>query len=325
MSSVTQESSSGRRVSCVVCGSDQTRLARDNLQDFEYSVVPEEPLTAWECSSCRSQFLEPRPSEGVLSTFYPEDYHCYNEDHGGFAKQLVAARARRRSKQYRNFLGGNSGRLFDVGAGDCRHFDELRGSLDLECAGVELNPQMAEAGRARGYDIHDGTLEELDITEMVGTFDIVSMNHVLEHVINPIEVVRRCYLLLRPGGYIVGQLPCFSSWEARAFGRAWGGYHFPRHLQMFSAEGLRQLLSSCGLSEPSARSALHVQTALSLQNATIRAGWHPKMRYGKSPAYGAFLLAAVPFEIAAFACNRGGIMNFSARRPIASGPEATPR
>jgi SAM-dependent methyltransferase len=94
-----------------------------------------------------------------------------------------------------------------VGAGDCRHFDVLRRYCDLECAGVEIQPAIAARGRARGYAIEDGMLETMPLDGHESRYDIVSMNHVLEHVIHPGLVLERALRLLRPGGWLVGQLP----------------------------------------------------------------------------------------------------------------------
>jgi hypothetical protein len=61
------------------------------------------------------------------------------------------------------------------------------------------------------------------------------------------------------------------------------------------------------------RTAPHIQSALSLQNTLVRRGWHPEMKYGKTPAYSALLLLVLPYEAVAWTADRGGIMNFRAR------------
>jgi SAM-dependent methyltransferase len=311
----TEASPKDPKPHCPICGSSDTRLHREDVHDFEYFVKPATCSTIRACPECRSQFLYPRPSSAELVDFYPRDYHAYNEDHGGVARLLVGLRARVRARHYRKLLGATRGHLFDVGAGDCRHFDELRRFCDLECAGVELNSEMAAAGRDRGFDIADGTLEELDLSRHEGRYDLVSMNHALEHVVEPQVVVERAARLLKPGGHLLGQLPSLTSWEARIFGRRWGGYHYPRHLQMFSRAGLGQLLQDGGFGTVRIRTAPHVQTALSLQNLIVGWGWRPKMRYGKTPIYSALLLTIAPFELVAFLADRGGIVDFSAQNP----------
>jgi SAM-dependent methyltransferase len=300
---------------CPVCQSPDTVLHRTDVLDLEYFVKPNPPLRIRRCRSCGSEFVAPRPPATQLPSFYPPSYHAYNEDHGRFAQLLVGARARQRAVSYSKMLGGKPGSLFDVGTGDCRHFDELRRFCDLRCAGVEIQADIAEKGRERGYEVITGTLEEADLTGHFGNYDIVSMNHVLEHVIEPRVVLERAHQLLRPGGHLLVQLPTISSWEAKIFGRNWGGYHYPRHLQMVSRGGLSHLLTDVGFDQVQIRTAPHIQSALSLQNALIRVGYRPTMRYGKTPVYSLLLVAVLPYETIAWLADRGGIIDVHARAP----------
>jgi SAM-dependent methyltransferase len=304
------------RVLCPICGSDDTRLYRTDVLDMEYFVVPPRRFDVQKCDSCESEFLSPRPAESELPPFYPSDYHAYNENHGAIARLLVEVRARSRARFYGRLIQNRPGHIFDVGTGDCRHFDELRRFLDIECSGIEIQPDIAARGRARGYDVLEGTLESADLTDYVGKYDVVSMNHVLEHVVDPRLMLERAYDLLRPGGHLIGQLPTVSSWENRVFGRNWGGYHYPRHLQMPSKSGLSGLLEAVGFSSVKIRTAPHIQTTISLQNALVRKGWRPHMENGKTPAYGALLVSALPYETVAWLFDRGGIIDFRAQRPF---------
>jgi SAM-dependent methyltransferase len=205
--------------------------------------------------------------------------------------------------------------VFDVGAGDCRHFVELRRFLQFECAGVEINPAMAERARQGGYDVETGTLERMDISRHTGRYHIVSMNHVLEHVIDPAEVPRRALSLLRPGGTLIGQLPTRSTWERWVFGRTWAGYHYPRHLQILSRSGLARLLESNGFVNVRIKSTPHAQAALSAQNWLISRGVRSRLRFGRAPFFSALMVGSVPIELLAFCTDRSGIVDFEAERP----------
>ncbi len=298
---------------CPICQSLDTAIFRTDVVDFEYFVVPPRPFVMQRCRRCGSQFLSPRPTESELPPFYPSDYHAYNENHGAVARLLVGARARAHARAYGRLIPGRHGRIFDVGTGDCRHFDELRKYINLECAGVEIQPEVAAKGRARGYDVLDGSLEEADLSGHLGRYDVVSMNHVLEHVVHPRTMLERARSLLRPGGHLIGQLPTVSSWESHLFGRTWGGYHYPRHLQIPSRSGLADLLEQIGFTRITVRSAPHIQTTISLQNTLVSRGWRPAMQYGKTPAYSALLVASLPFETVAWLFDRGGIIDFRAQ------------
>jgi len=301
-------------LSCPVCGSDNTVAWRNDLEDFEYGVQPVVRYALRRCSACTSGFLSPRPDPAVMASFYPDDYHAYHADHGAVAKLLVGLRAKGRSRYYAKLAPGK-GRLFDVGAGDCRHFDALAEHSELTFSGVDLKPEMVEKARARGYDVTLGMLETMDISTHLAQYDIVSMNHVAEHVLDPDVLFERSLALLKPGGYAVGQLPTISCWESAIFGRYWGGHHYPRHLQDISRQGLAGALRRAGFTAVRVISVPHIQTALSVQNWLIGHGWRPAMTHGKSPLYGLFLVAVLPFEALAFAAGKGGIVNFEARRP----------
>jgi SAM-dependent methyltransferase len=309
-----EASDSAGTVSCPICGATRTRLFRDDVRDLEYFVQPPRPFRVQKCDACESEFLNPRPTEAELPPFYPSDYHAYNENHGRFARLLVEARARSRARFYGRLIRHHPGRLFDVGTGDCRHFDELRRFLDLECSGIEIQPEVAARGRERGYDVLEGSLETADLGDHLGRYDVVSMNHVLEHVVYPKLMLEQAFDLLQPGGWVIGQLPTVTSWEHGLFGHNWGGYHYPRHLQIPSRSGLAGLLKEVGLTDVTIRSAPHIQTTISLQNSLVRKGWHPKMTNGKTPLYSALMLASLPYESVAWLFDRGGIIDFRGRK-----------
>jgi hypothetical protein len=70
----------------------------------------------------------------------------------------------------------------------------------------------------------------------------------IEHVDHPPEVLAAVRRLLKPGGRVVVVTDNAASPDARLFqGRHWGGYHFPRHWNLFTASTLRGLAQKAGL------------------------------------------------------------------------------
>lgn len=274
------------------------------------------------CNECGSEWLDPRPDGAELISFYPAGYHAYNDDHGRLAAALVGIRARLRARQYRALLPASGGWLFDVGAGDCRHFAELSRLAGFSFAGVEINAAMAERARRQGYDVEPGTLEEMELERHLTRYDIVSMNHVLEHVLDPREAAHRAWRILKPGGHVIGQLPTRTSWEYRFFGSTWAGYHYPRHTQIFSRPALVRLLEEAGFINVRLKSAPHVQTALSAQNWLVSRGVPSGLRFGRARYFGALLLLSLPIELLAAFRDRSGVIDFEAQRPRSSSGES---
>lgn len=313
-----KESNSAVEVLCAVCGAGSVASIEAQPRDYEYFVEPARSLRVLHCGRCGCRFLHPRPSVGELISFYPSDYHAYNEDHGALAAWLVALRARTRARKYLGLVRSRPVRLFDVGTGDCRHFSALSRYGQFQFSGVELKPEMVDRARARGYEVEQGTLEELETSEWEGQCDLVTMYQLVEHVCQPQLLLSKAVSLLKPGGYILGQLPCLDSLEQRVFGRYWAGFHYPRHLQMLNKRGLRGLLERAGFGDIIVKPALHLQAGLSLQNLLIgKLGYHPAMSYGKTPIYSLLLLAVAPFCAFEYLCRQAGMMNFQARKPVA--------
>ena len=171
---------------CPACGSCSVRPHRDDLPDFEYGVVPRPaarraPLrrAATPSSSSRG------PRRRTWSTSTRPTTTPSTTTTARVAGTLGAAAGEAAGPSLRDAARWPEGPPVRRRH---RRLPPLRRApeeLDIECAGVELHPEVAAAGRARGYDVVVGTLEEMDLNGHAGRYDIVSMNHVLEHVVEP--------------------------------------------------------------------------------------------------------------------------------------------
>jgi SAM-dependent methyltransferase len=85
-------------------------------------------------------------------------------------------------------------------------------------------------------------------------YDVISLTHVIEHLVYPVEVIRRCKSLLRQNGVIFITAPHRPiGWrDGEANVGLWEKYsynHVPAHIQYFSKKSMRALAerSGCGL------------------------------------------------------------------------------
>jgi 2-polyprenyl-3-methyl-5-hydroxy-6-metoxy-1,4-benzoquinol methylase len=135
-----------------------------------------------------------------------------------------------------------SGRLLDVGCHTGIFLDVAR-RAGWETCGVEPSRWSAERARARGLTVVHSTLAEADFPE--GSFDVVTMWDVIEHLADPYQELLRAQRLLRPNGLLALSTMNVDAWFPRLLGRRWPWY-MQMHLYYFTPKTLRQMLERAG-------------------------------------------------------------------------------
>src|SRR4030095_16346994 len=92
---------------------------------------------------------------------------------------------------------------------------------------IEIDPEAAAHARKVTPDVFHG--DPMDAPFAPGSFDLVTAFHVLEHLPDPVGVLRRMLGWLAPGGVAVVEVPNVSGVGGRVFGRYWSGLELPRH------------------------------------------------------------------------------------------------
>jgi SAM-dependent methyltransferase len=135
------------------------------------------------------------------------------------------------------------GRLLDVGCAMGR-FMGLMQSVGWTVSGIEIDPEAAAHARKVTPDVFHG--DPMDAPFAPGSFDLVTAFHVLEHLPDPVGVLRRMLGWLAPGGVAVVEVPNVSGVGGRVFGRYWSGLEMPRHLVQFTPETMGALGERAG-------------------------------------------------------------------------------
>lgn len=132
------------------------------------------------------------------------------------------------------------GRLLDVGCGR-GHFLHLMKKKGWDVSGTELCPDLARCIESV-YGISVTSFPDLPD----GYVDVITMNHVLEHLNQPVMFLADCVRMLKPGGLLVVAVPNYGSWQSRFGGRGWFHLDVPHHLFHFGMSGLVRLMISSG-------------------------------------------------------------------------------
>lgn len=140
--------------------------------------------------------------------------------------------------------GPAEGRVLDIGCGSGQLLARLA-SFGWQAEGAEPDSEAAAlARRVYGLRIHQVGAEDLD--PRLGTFDVITMIHVLEHVVDPVGVLTRVAGLLAPSGRCVIVTPNASSYGAQVFGVNWVHWDPPRHLNLFDPSSAMRAARNAG-------------------------------------------------------------------------------
>jgi 2-polyprenyl-3-methyl-5-hydroxy-6-metoxy-1,4-benzoquinol methylase len=142
------------------------------------------------------------------------------------------------------------GRVLDVGCGAGEWLVTMR-ELGWQAEGVDFDPNAVKVAQLNGLDVRCGNLEEQNYA--ANSFDAVTLNHVIEHVPDPIGLLRECLRVLKPKGKLVLATPNIASLGHRCFKEYWRGLEPPRHLHVMSPAAMRRLLSRAGFEQVTVR------------------------------------------------------------------------
>lgn len=220
---------------CPICNST-TIVKKNELFDDRYAYPGKFNLL--ECSKCHHKFLEAHFSAEQLSElysdYYPrsafdiENFKPHQEAHGFFV-----------------WFNGNKASTFrwvpknvkvlDIGCGfgESLAYHKSRG---CEVWGVEADNNIVRVAAKFGFNVKVGLFDSKDYKQ--DFFDYVTMDQVIEHMVDPIEALKGVAKILKPGGYVVLSTPNANGWGARLFKRYWINWHVPYHLQFFSTASI---------------------------------------------------------------------------------------
>src|SRR6185369_1260610 len=212
-------------------------------------------------------------------------------------------------------------RILDVGCGDGFHLRLLKdyGQPGWSLVGADTDERAVRAARAAGLAVHHGKVEQLTLP--ANSYHLILMVMTVEHLSDPVGVLRAVRKLLVPGGKVVIVTDNAGSPDFRIFGgRHWGGYHFPRHFHLFTKSTLRRLAEVSGFTPERVSTALSpVNWVYSVRNWLDDWGaprWLVNRFSLKSaPALAAGTLLDLPLKL----IGRGAILHATFRRPLEGG------
>ena len=254
-------------VACPLCGEDRPAPVLTS-RDY-YNNLPGE-FTVVRCAACQFCYTNPRPFGERLSSYYPDSAGYYEQEDRPEPQELRQALASPRLQKRLRLLGYpnaqaspastatlpwrvlkygfppavRNGTLLEVGCATGAFLYQLQ-CLGWSCRGIELNRAAAEHARSRlQLNVAVSALEDAHLPQ--NSFDAIVLRMVLEHLPSPVDALADLHRALRPGGWLVFNVPNFRAPERRLFGRYAYFLQVPQHLSHFTPDSIRVLLQRTG-------------------------------------------------------------------------------
>ncbi len=224
----------------------------DNLIQTTCRVCGEDRFSIWgeldgqrlyQCQNCEVVFFFPYPTQDKLDDFYNAQYHSER----GYGGESEAGRLRR--QMYELDIHDlerelpNRGRFLDVGCAEGVFLSMLDDKW--EKYGIDVSePAIMKARQKKGI-----VAEVKDITGMEdGFFDVIHLRGVFEHLLDPLDFVRKANRKLRANGVLVlSNTPNIGGIIPRLFRGRFKLVLPNEHLHYFSVRTIQVLSKKAGL------------------------------------------------------------------------------
>jgi len=218
---------------CILCGGLRWR-----------SVLCEGPWAYLRCRRCGLVFLHPQPTSEFLHQHY-QDY-LPDDQEGVESWRRLMIEVWNRSGRLIQQLFPIPGRLLDVGCG-YGFFLERMALCGWQVKGIEISAKARRYAReVLRLEVSEKALPRPDWRD--GSFDVVTLFYVIEHLADPLSTLRETHRLLRPGGLLLLRWP-HTTPLARML-KPWADhlklYQAPSHLFDFSPATLGMMLRRSG-------------------------------------------------------------------------------
>jgi len=250
---------------CNLCKSEERELLFSNFDRGNPEI--KSSFNLFKCTNCGLICIYPQPSADELSKHYPTDYYSISEA-GNIIHlrkaftliQILYNYSKIRSDESiffslinllfypinSIFRGTNfveNGNFLDVGCG-MGYFILIMKYLGMNPYGVEPAKFDEDLSKQYNLSITRSTLQQAKYKS--DFFDTITLNHVLEHVNDPSEIMIELNRILKPGGHLIIATPISDSLAFRIFGKYWSQIDTPRHLFIFSTEVLKKYSEKYG-------------------------------------------------------------------------------
>ena len=257
---------------CQICGSPGKVIYQD-LYDNLYGVPGKWNIRKCKNNKCNLIWLDPKPLEKDLWKTYINYHTHYNSTSTGnsiirrlykyikegyyaqkFGYNICSISIWQKILSYliylhpiikhilnsgvRSLYFKTNGKLLEIGCGNGKWLNTMR-HLGWKVIGIDTDPSAVKNCLNKGIPTRLGKLESQNFPD--NHFDVIGIINVIEHIYDPMQLLKECYRILKPGALLVLLTPNNKSWGHKIFKNNWRGLEIPRHLYVFNRNTLNML------------------------------------------------------------------------------------
>jgi 2-polyprenyl-3-methyl-5-hydroxy-6-metoxy-1,4-benzoquinol methylase len=194
-----------------------------------------------ECSGCGLVRIEHLMTDDAIQDYRAAFYAALNER---FAARQSSSALKHFARRADYFSHLPRGRVLDVGC-ERGYFLQVMRRRGWDVEGVEpYKPFAASARAVLGASVHNTGLEDVP---RLPTYDLVTLWHVLEHFPDPVDALRHCRDVLKPGGVLFFEVPNIDGLGPALAGHYWPPFREPTHRWFLGVRSLPAIVRAAGL------------------------------------------------------------------------------
>lgn len=226
---------SAESVSCPVCSLQEKEF---HSGGYDYLSASGRQFSLVRCKGCGLVYLDSGQEREREGSLYQHNYYRKMSGMSKVLETLFLSERRRIVEKFKKAPGV----LLDLGCGTGEFAATMRNG-GWEALGVE--PSCAAGGKSAGADkIYRRDL--IDLRFPSGSFSVVTLWQVLEHLPEPALYLTEINRLLEKDGVLVISVPNINSLQAGFSGNKWFHLDLPRHRWHFTPETVSELLGRSG-------------------------------------------------------------------------------
>lgn len=153
---------------------------------------------------------------------------------------------RSRLKKIKKLTGADPSPILDVGCG-WGDFLQVVKDNRFPYLGIDVSEEAIKICLSKKLNCRAIDIASLE-SKQQGKYSAITLFQVIEHLKNPLPVLKSAFKLLKKGGLILLTTPNNNAWSRKIFGARWSVHHTPAHFVFYNQTNLKKLLGQAGFS-----------------------------------------------------------------------------